>query len=336
MNGTHPSGGPDTSGHIHPHDHDHLHSPGFWAQVKHTVVPHSHDHAEKAQSADEARADGIRTAWIGLAGMLGIAALQLLIVWISGSVGLLADTIHSLSHAVTTIPLIIAFRLGARAATRRLPYGYHRFEDLVGIFISLVVFATAVLIGWEAIEGLRNPSPLQNLGWAFAAGLVGFLGNEIVALYRIRGGRRIGSAALIAEGQHARADGITSLAVVLGIIGAWLGYPQADAIVGLVIALMIFGIMLASLRTTLLRLMDGVEDGLLDRAEETAAAVVGVRSAKVRARRSGHRIFLETQIGVEPELTVAEAQRISAEVRAALARQLGNVERAVVELETAR
>lgn len=336
MNGTHPSGGPDTSGHIHPHDRDHLHSPGFWAQVKHAVVPHSHDHAEKAQSPDEARADGIRTAWIGLAGMLGIAALQLLIVWISGSVGLLADTIHSLSHAVTTIPLIIAFRLGARAATRRLPYGYHRFEDLVGIFISLVVFATAVLIGWEAIEGLRNPSPLQNLGWAFAAGLVGFLGNEIVALYRIRGGRRIGSAALIAEGQHARADGITSLAVVLGIIGAWLGYPQADAIVGLVIALMIFGIMLASLRTTLLRLMDGVEDGLLDRAEETATAVVGVRSAKVRARRSGHRIFLETQIGVEPELTVAEAQRISAEVRAALARQLGNVERAVVELETAR
>lgn len=322
--------------HGHDHDHDHLHGSGFWAQVKHAVIPHSHDHVEKAQSADEARADGIRTAWIGLAGMLLIAALQLLIVWISGSVGLLADTVHSVSHAVTTIPLIIAFRLGARAATARLPYGYHRFEDIVGIFISLVVFGVAVLIGWEAIDGLRNPEPLQNLGWAFAAGLVGFIGNEIIAEYRIRGGKRIGSAALIAEGQHARADGFTSLAVVLGIVGAWLGYPQADAVVGLIIALMIFGIMLASLRTTVIRLMDGVEPGLLDSLEQRVCAVEGVTVAQVRARWSGHRMFVEAEVGVDPDLTVAQSEGMKDQVRAAIDDRLGNVERTVVQLEPAR
>lgn len=322
--------------HSHEHDHDHLHGSGFWAQVKHAIVPHSHDHVEKAQSADEARADGIRTAWIGLVGMLAIAAAQILIVWISGSVGLLADTVHSISHAVTTIPLIIAFRLGARAATSRLPYGYHRFEDIVGIFISLVVFGVALLIGWEAIDGLRNPEPLQNLGWAFAAGLVGFIGNEVIAEYRIRGGKRIGSAALIAEGQHARADGFTSLAVVLGIVGAWLGYPQADSVVGLIIALMIFGIMLASLRTTVMRLMDGVEPGLLDSVTETVLATEGVRSATVRARWSGHRMFAEAHIGVDPDLTVAQADQVSAAARDALETRLGNVERTVVELVPAR
>lgn len=323
-------------GHPHDHDHNHLHGSGFWAQVKYAIVPHSHDHVEKAQSADEARADGIRTAWIGLVGMLAIAAAQILIVWISGSVGLLADTVHSISHAVTTIPLIIAFRLGARAATSRLPYGYHRFEDIVGIFISLVVFGVALLIGWEAIDGLRNPEPLQNLGWAFAAGLVGFIGNEVIAEYRIRGGKRIGSAALIAEGQHARADGFTSLAVVLGIVGAWLGYPQADSVVGLIIALMIFGIMLASLRTTVMRLMDGVEPGLLDSVTETVLATEGVCSAIVRARWSGHRMFAEAHIGVDPDLTVAQADQVSAAARDALETRLGNVERTVVELVPAR
>ena len=89
---------------------------------------------------------------------------------------------------------------------------------------------------------------LTNLGWVFAAGIVGSLGNEIVAVYRIRTGRRIGSAALIAEGQHARADGLTSIAVVVGVVGVWLGFPRADAIVGLLIAVAILGILVSSMQ----------------------------------------------------------------------------------------
>lgn len=320
--------------HGHDHDHDHEHGTGVWARIKHALIPHSHDHVESFQSAADARALAIKTAWIGLVGMLVIAALQLVIVWASGSVGLLADTVHSLSHAATTVPLIIAFRVGARAATRRMPYGYNRLEDLVGIFISIVVFGVAVLIGWEAIDGLRDPEPLTNLGWAFAAGLVGFAGNELIAEYRIRGGRKVGSAALIAEGQHARADGLTSLAVVVGIIGAWLGFPQADAVVGLIIAVMIFVIMLGSLRTIVLRLMDGVDEALVDRAEAAVDTVPGVRSSTVRARWTGHRLLTEAEVEVDPGLTIGQAEAISASVKRVLADELGNVDRTIVEVRT--
>ena len=219
------------------HDHgDHEHGSGLWAKVKHIVVPHSHDSNEAIQSAEESSNEGIRAAWIGLAGMGATASLQIFIVAISGSIALLADTLHNVGHAATTIPLIIAFRIGQRAASKRYSYGYRRAEDLVGLFISLIIALSAGLIIWESVKALVDPHELTNLWWVFAAGLVGAAGNELVAVYRIRAGRRIGSAALIAEGQHARADGFTSIAVVVGVIGVWLGFPQADAIIGFFIA----------------------------------------------------------------------------------------------------
>ena len=155
--------------------------------------------------------------------------LQIFIVAISGSIALLADTLHNVGHAATTIPLIVAFRIGQRTATKRYSYGYRRAEDLVGLFISLIIALSAGLIIWESVDALVNPREITNLRWVFAAGLVGAGGNELVAIYRIRAGRRIGSAALIAEGQHVRADGFTSIAAVVGVIGVWLGIPQADA-----------------------------------------------------------------------------------------------------------
>lgn len=325
------------------HDHahndaghgDHSHGNGAWAQFKHAITPHSHDAMEKIQTAEEARNDGIRTAWIGLAGMLTVAIAQIFIVAISGSIGLLADTVHSFGHAVTTIPLVIAFRIGARRATERYPYGYRRAEDVVGIFIVFIIFLTAVYIGYEAINALVNPRPLTNLGWVFAAGIVGFLGNEIVSVYRIRGGKRIGSAALIAEGQHARADGFTSLAVVVGISLAWLGFPQADAIVGLFIAVVIFGIMLSSLRSILNRLMDGVDKGLIAQATSLVREVPGVRRATVRARWSGHRLLVEAFIEVDTDLSLAESTMIADEVRTTLKTGLRSVESTTVEFTPA-
>src|SRR5438067_4477366 len=166
--------------------------------------------------------------------MMSTAILQMAIVAISGSIALLADTLHNSGHAVTTIPLVIAFRLGRRAATKRYSYGFRRAEDLAGVLIALVIAASVVLILWESIDALINPHPITNLWWVFAAGIVGAAGNEIVAVYRIRTGRKIGSAALIAEGHHARIDGLSSVAVVVGVIGVWLGFERADAIIGLI------------------------------------------------------------------------------------------------------
>lgn len=290
---------PHADGHVHGHGH-HRHGSRAWAGVKHLVVPHSHDANEAIQSAEESGTEGIRAAWIGLAGMGATAVMQVFIVAISGSIALLADTLHNVGHVATTIPLIIAFRIGQRAASKRYSYGYRRAEDLVGLFISLIIALSVALIIWESIDALVNHRELTNLWWVFAAGLVGAGGNELVAVYRIRAGRRIGSAALIAEGQHARADGLTSLAVVIGVIGVWLGFPQADAVIGFFIALAILGILVSSLRTTLRRLMDGVDDRVIDQLTDVIVTTPGVHGVgRVRARWSGHRMEAEASVAAD-------------------------------------
>nr|BFE77363.1 hypothetical protein GCM10020092_106640 [Actinoplanes digitatis] len=196
-------------------EHPHHHHGGVWHRVRHVITPHSHDSADKVDSALEASRDGMRALWISLA-VLGVtAALQALIVASSGSVALLGDTLHNVADALTAVPLGIAFWLGRRAATRAYTYGFGRAEDLAGIVIVLVIAGSAIAAGWFAVGQLLEPRPMTHLPWVLAAGLIGFCGNELVARYRITVGRRIGSAALVADGLHARTDGYTSLAVVL-------------------------------------------------------------------------------------------------------------------------
>ncbi|WP_246869236.1 cation diffusion facilitator family transporter [Saccharopolyspora sp. ASAGF58] len=296
-------------------------------------MPHSHDANEAIQSAEETSGQGIRAAWIGLAGMMATAILQMAIVAISGSIALLADTVHNLGHAVTTIPLVIAFRLGRRAATNRYSYGFRRAEDLAGVLIALVIAASVVLIIWESIDALINPRPLTNLWWVFAAGLVGAAGNEIVAVYRIRTGRKIGSAALIAEGQHARADGLTSVAVVVGVVAVWLGFERADAIIGLIIALVILGILISTMRTVFRRLMDGVEPGVIDKMARTTAAVDGVVAVdRLRARWNGHRMEADADVAVPGDLSVLEGHRIADRVEHELLHATPHLESVLVHL----
>lgn len=317
----------------HGHGHGHGHRTGLWATVKHVVVPHSHDANEAIQSAEESSGQGIRAAWIGLAGMMATAVLQMAIVAISGSIALLADTVHNLGHAVTTIPLVIAFRLGRKAATSRYPYGYRRAEDLAGVLIALVIAASVVLIVWESVDALVNPRPLANLGWVFAAGLVGFAGNEIVAVYRIRTGRRIGSAALVAEGQHARADGLTSIAVVVGVVGVWLGFERADAIIGLLIGVAVFGILVSTMRTVFRRLMDGVEPGVVEKMTATAAAVDGVLGVdRVRVRWTGHRLEADADVAVSGGLSIVEGHAVGERVEHELLHTTPHLEAVVVHL----
>jgi cation diffusion facilitator family transporter len=309
---------------------------GGVARLKHAIMPHTHDANDAIRSAEASSGEGIRAAWIGLAGMAATAAVQLAIVAVSGSIALLADTLHNVGHAITTLPLVVAFRIGQRAATSRYSYGYRRAEDLVGVFISLVVALSAVVIIWESVDALVQPREITNLWWVFAAGLVGAGGNELVATYRIRAGRRIGSAALVAEGQHARADGLSSIAVVLGVVGLWLGLERADAIVGFGIALAILGILVSSLRVTVRRLMDGVEPGVIDRMREIAAAmpaVVGV--GRVRARWSGHRLEADATITVDSGLTVLQGHEVAEHVEHELLHRIAHLESVVIHVNPA-
>lgn len=338
-----PGGRAHGHGHGHSHEqaeedhhHDHAHGSGWWGRVKHALLPHSHDHTEAIQTAQQASAIGIRAAWISLAGMGATAVLQIVIVWLSGSMALLADTVHNLGHLATTIPLIIAFRLGRRGPTRQYSYGFRRAEDLVGLLIGAVIALSAGLIIWESIRALTTQPDMTHLGWVLSAAVVGAAGNEIVARYRIRAGRRIGSAALIAEGQHARTDALTSLAVILGVLGAWVGLPWVDPAIGLVIAAVVIAVLIGSMRTVVRRLMDGIETGTLDRVEATAAAVPGVRAVdQARARWSGHRLEAELTITIDQDLTITTGHEIARAVQDALRQHVPHLHQATVSLTPA-
>lgn len=265
-----------------PHHHDaHQHhpssSPGPLHRLRHLLTPHSHETADKVDPALESSARGMRALWVSLA-VLGVTALaQAAVVAVSGSVALLGDTVHNAADALTAVPLGIAFVLGRRAATRRFTYGYGRAEDLAGIVIVLTIAASALFAGWTAVERLLDPRPVAHVGAVAVAALVGFAGNEWVARHRIRVGREIGSAALVADGLHARTDGFTSLAVLVGAGGSALGWQLADPLVGLAITAAIALVLRDAAREVFRRVMDAVDPALTERAEQALREVPGVR-----------------------------------------------------------
>lgn len=239
------------------------------------------------------------------------AALQIIAVIATSSVALLADTIHNVGDATTAIPLWIAFKLAQRKPTATFTYGYGRIEDFAGIAIVLVILFSALVAGYESIDRIFHPLPISLLGWVALAGLIGFLGNEIVAVFRIRVGREINSAALIADGYHARTDGLTSLAVVAGAIGVWFGFPLADPIIGLLITVAIFGIVWQSAKAVLTRMLDGVDPAIVGEVHHAAEHISGVKKVlDVKARWLGHRLHADVAVLVDDALSVAEADRI--------------------------
>ncbi|WP_334172065.1 cation diffusion facilitator family transporter [Sinomonas sp.] len=318
----------DDHGHQHHgHDHSHDHSHGFLGTLKEFFVPHTHDSSDSIDDALEASTEGVRALKISLFVLLGTTVLQFLVVLVSGSVALLADTVHNFSDALTAVPLWVAFVLARRPATRRYTYGLGKAEDLSGLFIIAVVALSAIVAAWQSVERLIHPHPLENLWWVAAAGVVGFAGNEAVAVYRIRVGRRIGSAALVADGIHARTDGFTSLAVVVGAVGVMLGFPLADPIVGLLISVAIFVLLWGTVRSLGRRLLDGVEPELVDRAERALTDTPGVlRVERVQLRWIGHRLHGSALVRVDASTTAAEADALRAEAAHLLGHALPNLE----------
>jgi cation diffusion facilitator family transporter len=294
----------------HPDHHDH--PPGLRGVIKEIFAPHSHDAADSVDDALESSAAGIRAVKISLV-VLGLTAIaQVVVVAISGSVALAADTIHNFSDALTAVPLWVAFALGTKTATRRYTYGFGRVEDLAGLFVVATIAFSAIAAGYEAVMRLTHPEPIQHIGWVALAGLIGFIGNEWVALYRIRVGRRVGSAALVADGLHARTDGFTSLAVLFSAGGVALGFPLADPIMGLVITAAILTVLRTAVRDVFRRLLDGVDPAMIDTAEQALAAQPGVQAVRsLRMRWIGHRLHADAELDVDPTLNLAQAHRIA-------------------------
>lgn len=308
--------------HGHSHDeHDHSHGTGVWGWIN--TIFHLHGHSEqRMQRANDSAADnaeGVRTVWLAL-GALGITTiLQIFIVSWSGSVALLADTVHNLGDVLNSIPLLIAFYLARRIATRRYTYGFGKAEDVAGIFIVLSIVVSAGVVLWESITKLFNPTPMTDLGWVAAAAVIGFIGNETVAFLQIRAGRRIGSAAMVADGLHARIDGMTSLAVLIAVLGTYFGLPLVDPIIGLLIGIAILFITWDATRTMWYRLMDAIDPKVVDEVEAVARDVEGVIAVQdTRIRWLGNRLHVDLHITVNEDLPTRESHRIAEEVRHAL------------------
>lgn len=278
---------------------------------------HAHGHSHVAvDSGILSTRHGVWALKVSLAGLGLTAIFQVIIVAISGSAGLLADTIHNFADAFTSLPLWFAFYLSRRPANRRFTYGYGRAEDLAGVIIVLVILGSALLAGYESYRKLISGEAPQNLSWVMIASVIGFLGNEAVAQFRIKVGKEIGSAALVADGQHSRVDGFTSLAVLFGALGVKLDFPAADPIVGMLITLAIFGIVVQASREVFSRVMDAVDPHLIDEIERVASGVEEAKSVHdIRARWLGHEIHVELSIGVDRKLSVDEAHHIAAHVQ---------------------
>jgi cation diffusion facilitator family transporter len=333
----------DVHAHAGAHGHPHEEAAGagralgrLWHELSHVVRPHSHDASAKVDRAMEASAQGMRTLWISLAGLGSTAILQAAVFVLSGSVALLGDTIHNAADALTAVPLGIAFLAGRRAATRRFTYGFGRAEDLAGIAIVVLIALSAATSAVVAVDRLLHPVRVTHLPWVAVAAVIGFVGNEWVARYRIRVGRAIGSAALVADGLHARTDGFTSLAVLIGAAGVALGWRLADPIIGLLITVAILAVLKDAAQEVFRRLMDAVDPALLETAEAAVAAVDGVLEvSRLRMRWIGHHLHAEVTIVVGGDLSVRDAHRVAVGAEHALLHAVPRLTTALVHADPA-
>jgi len=317
------------------HQHDQEHH-GLVAFLRDVVAPHSHDAKDALDQALEASRDGIRTVAVSLIILLIVAGVQAIVVVASGSIALLGDTLHNAADGLTAVPLWLAFRLGRRPPTSRFTYGYGKSEDLAGVAVIAFIAASAGFAGYEAIDRLLHPQRVTHLGFVMAAAVVGAVGNEVVAQYRIRVGRRIGSAALEADGIHARTDGVTSLLVLVGAIAVTLGWRWADPVVGLLITAAILVVGYQAVRSVGQRLLDAVDPAIVERIARSVAAVDGVvEVTEVRARWAGHRLLAQVRLSVDGGSSVTTAHEIAEVAHHTLLHQVSNLSDAIIHVDPA-
>jgi len=319
--------------HEHPGDHDHEHGDD------HHDHPHDHGHTHTHGIVDPSILTtewGIWAVKWSFAILFLTAFIQVVIVSYSGSIALLADTIHNFGDALTAIPLLFAFMIARWRPTKRFTYGYGRVEDLAGVFVVLMILTSAVVAGYVSIDRLVHPQQVTYLGAVAAAAVIGFIGNEAVARLRIRVGKEIGSAALVADGLHARTDGLTSLAVLFGAAGVSCGFPLLDPIIGLIIMITIFWIVWESVKTIFTRLLDGVDPSIPDEIRHTGDHINGVQGITgVRVRWLGHRLHAEVNITVDSSLSVEGGHAIAREYQHELLHHLRYLSDATIHVDPA-
>jgi cation diffusion facilitator family transporter len=281
-------------------------------------LPGVRDDARDRRAAN--RAVAVSAIGLGATGLV-----ELLLAVLTGSVGLLGDAIHNLSDVSTSAVVFLGFRLSRQPATERYPYGLDRAEDLAGIGIAAVIWASAAFAGYQSVHKLITHGHTTHVGAGIAGAIIGIAGNLAVARYKLVVGRRINSATLVADARHSRLDALSSAGALAGLIAVASGQPWGDPVAGLVITVVICHVGYQVTADAVRRLADGVDPSVITTAESAAGSVAGVLHAHARARWTGRILRVEIEGWVDPGLPARDADAIGRQVAAALAGELPQV-----------
>lgn len=264
------------------------------------------------------RHDAHRAIVVSAVGLAVTGLIEIAIALFTGSVGLLGDALHNLADVSTSGVVFMGFWVSKKPASPSHPYGYERAEDIAGLGVAVVIWASAVLAGVLSVHKLIAHGHTTHLGLGMAAAVVGIVGNQIVARYKGRVGRRIQSATLVGDAQHSWLDALSSAGALLGLIGVALGFWWADGVAGLLVTAFIVHVGYKVTTELIGHLMDGVDPHLLAEAEQAALEVPGVDHAHVRARWMGRSLLVEVEGFVPPGTTLDGGEAIGREVEQAV------------------
>jgi cation diffusion facilitator family transporter len=275
-------------------------------------------------SRDDARErqDANRAVGVSAAGLAVTGIAELLVAVLTGSVGLLGDAIHNLSDVSTSAVVFLGFRLSRKGPTERYPYGLERAEDLAGIGIAVVIWASAAFAGWESVRKLLEHGTTSHVALGIAGAALGIAGNQVVARYKLVIGRRINSATLVADARHSWLDALSSAGALVGLIAVALGWRWGDPIAGIAVTMFICHVGYEVTADVVHRLADGVDPAVIASAEEAAGSVDGVVHAHARARWTGRTLRVEIEGWVDRDLTVSGADALGQQVAREVVRQL--------------
>jgi cation diffusion facilitator family transporter len=262
-----------------------------------------------AHRHDANRAIGVSALGLGLTGLVELAFALL-----SGSVGLLGDSLHNLSDVSTSLAVFVGFKVSKRPATPSNPYGFERAEDIAGLGVALAIWASAAFAAIVSVHKLTEHGHTSHVGFGIAAAAVGIVGNQVVARYKKRVGVRIRSATLIADARHSWLDALSSAGALLGLVGVVSGYAWADGVAGLVVTAFIVHVGWEVTSDVLEHLLDGVDPGVLTTAEQAALLVPEVDHVHVRARWMGRTLLIDIEGFVPATTTVKSAEALGRQV----------------------
>jgi cation diffusion facilitator family transporter len=268
------------------------------------------------------RREANRAIAVSAIGLAATGAIELALALVTGSVGLLGDAIHNLSDVSTSAVVFLGFRLSRRPATERYPYGLERAEDLAGVGIAVVIWASAAFAGYESIRKLVEHGHTAHVGAGIAGAVIGIVGNQVVARYKLITGKRIGSATLVADARHSWLDALSSAGALAGLIAVAAGQPWGDPVAGLAVTAFICHVGYEVTRDVVRRLADGIDPDVIYTAEAAAGSVPGVIHAHARARWTGRTLRVEIEGWVDPGTTARQADDLGRQVADATAGQL--------------